>query len=1135
MAGTQGTLEAIAEALAALFRPLEDRLRAGDVRLLLAELGLNFPASIDADAGLGTAMDSAVQRLEDLPPIIDALQSAIDSDNTVQIVAKGLELANAILTLVTETEKVASAIKALAGTGITAAELTQFANEFPQRLFDYLVITNLEGIPGAAESLDFIGVVERSTVPAVDAQHPAFIRRKLHIDQFTAFLGSPLNQLKALYQWGDPAFTGLALLQKLATLLADGGVPVVLDTSGAVPVLDFVFVEITPKLDIDPKGLMIKIIQPVGVDNTQPFVQDDWQVQVKLSAQLVTGLQLILQPNDAVTLMPPSGQVQGDLELTWTGGQPTGTPYLIVGEPGSSRLEAQQLSVTAGVGFAWNAAQNQAEGTFKVAGEIKNGHLAISLASADGFIGTILGGLSLETTFSVQVGYSTKQGFFFQGSATLDIQLPLHVQLGPVELSALTLTVGIQGTSFPIGLRTDINASLGPLQGVVQQIGAAMDISLPPDRKGNAGPVDFKPEFLPPTGVGLSLDLAVLQGGGFLAIDAARGEYDGILQLKLLDIVQITAIGLITTKMPDGTPGFSLLLVLTADFGTGIQLGFGFTLIAVGGIVGLNRTMNFQALMDGVRTDAIESIMFPQNVIANAPKIISDLRTIFPPQEGTFLIGPMAKLGWGTPTLISVSLGIIIEIPPGDIAILGVLKVAIPAEELALIILQVNFAGALEFDKQRIYFFAALFESRIVFLTIDGEMGLLVAYGDDANFVVSVGGFHPQFSPPPLPFPSPKRIAVSLLNTPVSRLTVQGYFAVTSNTVQFGARVDVFFGLDVLNVQGNLAFDALFQFSPFKFIIQISASFSVNVFGAGLFSVGISGLLEGPEPYHIKGHGSISLLFWDIGVDFETTWGESRDTSLPPIQVMPLLQAELNKNDNWKAELPSNLNLLVSLRKMDEAEADLILHPVGVLHVSQRALPLEITLDKVGNQAPSDVNNLSVSVTSTGLTKKGDAFEKFAIAQYQNFSDSDKLSKPAFQPEKSGLDLSANADLSSSEMVKRVVRYEEIIIDNNYKRFQKKFFRFFGSLFQHFLGGAAVTKCSLSQAVSTNLKPFTQTIAVQDESYVVAFQDTNQTFTGASATFQSEASAREFMNQKITEDPTLADTLHVIPEFERAA
>ena len=93
--------------------------------------------------------------------------------------------------------------------------------------------------------------------------------------------------------------------------------------------------------------------------------------------------------------------------------------------------------------------------------------------------------------------------------------------------------------------------------------------------------------------------------------------------------------------------------------------------------------MLLQPLMDGVRTGAIDSVMFPQDIVANAPRIISDLRPFFP-AAGTFLIGPMAKLGWGEPTLVSLSLGVIVEIPPGDIAILGVLELALPAEDLAI-------------------------------------------------------------------------------------------------------------------------------------------------------------------------------------------------------------------------------------------------------------------------------------------------------------------------------------------------------------------------------------------------------------------------------------------------------------------
>ncbi|MCB0575850.1 MAG: hypothetical protein KDC61_14935, partial [Saprospiraceae bacterium] len=531
---------------------------------------------------------------------------------------------------------------------------------------------------------------------------------------------------------------------------------------------------------------------------------------------------------------------------------------------------------------------------------------------------------------------------------------------------------------------------------VVDKLGVSVPMKFPDDGKGNLGAVDIGFAFRPPSGVGLSLDVGVVKGGGYLYFDFDREEYAGVLELSVLEIVTVKAIGLITTKMPDGSKGFSLLLIITAEFGTGIQLGFGFTLLGVGGLLGLNRTMNLPPLIEGVRTGSINSIMFPQNPVENAPQIISDLRTIFPPYEGKFLIGPMAKLGWGTPTLISVSLGVIIEIP-GNIAILGVLKVALPTEEAALILLQVNFAGAIEFDKKRLYFFASIFESRILFLTIEGEMGLLVAWGNDANFVVSVGGFHPRFDPPPLPFPNPKRIAVNILDTSIARIRVEGYFAVTSNTVQFGAKAELKIDVSVAQVEGHLAFDALFQFSPFFFIIEISASVSLKVFGIGLFSISLHLSLEGPTPWRAHGTGTLSLLFFDVSADFDITWGESKDTTLPPVAVMPLVRAELEKTDNWKAELPAGSNLLVSLRKLSEAETAQVLHPLGTLRLSQRAVPLDLKIDKVGSQKPSDANDFNLQATA-GLEKSSDIDEQFAKAQFIKLSDSDKLSQRAFDP-----------------------------------------------------------------------------------------------------------------------------------------
>jgi hypothetical protein len=478
-------------------------------------------------------------------------------------------------------------------------------------------------------------------------------------------------------------------------------------------------------------------------------------------------------------------------------------------------------------------------------------------------------------------------------------------------------------------------------------------------------------------------------------------------------------------------------------------------------------------------------------------------------------------------------LGIIIEIP-GNIAILGILKVALPDEDAALIIIQVNFMGAIEFDKKRLWFFAALYESRVLFITLEGEMGLLVGWGDDANFVVSVGGFHPAYNPPPLPFGVIARIAVSILNTDFARIRVEGYFAVTSNSVQFGARAELYFGVSAFNIDGHLGFDALFRFSPFYFIISISASLSVKVFGIGLFSVRMRGSLEGPTPWKVEGTGSISILFFDIDVDFSHTWGNEAETTLPPITVLPLLEEEFKKMENWQAAMPANNQLLVSLRKMDQEEADLILHPVGSMKISQRLIPLGVTIDKVGNQKPSDANKFNVTVgNDTGLEEIDELEEPFAVGQHFSKSDSELLSAKSFEPIKSGVELAVTGEqYHTPKAAKRVVRYEKRIIDTRFRWLIQPFFAWFGSLFSLFLNGNAVSRSTLSQKHQQRLQPFADKVEVSKVLYAVTLNQDNTSFDEQSTNFTSYAQAQDFMKQQISKDANLKEQLQVIPQTE---
>jgi hypothetical protein len=1136
MATQAGTLELLARELGQALSALEQRLAQGNAEEFIAGLGIRLPTIVAANGQFTGAISSTVSAAAALGPLVVDLKNAIDSENLPQIISVGTDLLNRIRQVLDGISQMGTSLDAAAASGglspADKAALQAFAAELPRRLFDFAFIEYLESKgEGVLPTLDVIGIIDDFDEPGDPANplKPPFRQRAIHLDRLFDLFLKPDKYLADTFGWGQPGFDGMLLFPRIKRLFEPLELSAMLVTPpGQPPILELFFMRFSTDATTVPPSLTLRLRFPATRDFEQTFqLGEVWALTLGGAARFEAGLDVSIKPPFDVTLQPPTGTVSAELNGGFLGQRASG-PLILLGQSGASRLEVQKLGLT--LGFKASLDGTTVRGEPTATAEVTGGKAVIDLSKGDGFISKITGGLKLDTNVDFKAHWSPKSGLQLEGSGAVEIAIPTHVSLGPIDLQNIYIRAGFADGSLPVELSGAFSADIGPLNASVDRIGMAVTTSFP-SSGGNLGPANLTFDFKPPNGVGLSIDAGLVKGGGYLYFDFDRGEYAGVLELSISEIVTVKAIGIITTKMPDGSTGFSLLIIITAEFGTGIQLGFGFTLIGLGGLLGLNRTMSLQPLMEGVRTGAINSIMFPQNPVENAPKIISDLRTIFPPYEGKFLIGPMAKLGWGTPTLVSVSLGVIIEIP-GNIAILGVLKIALPADEAALIVLQVNFAGAIEFDKSRLYFFAALFESRVLYLTLEGEMGLLVAWGDDANFVVSAGGFHPRFNPPPLPFPAPKRMAISILNTDIARIRTETYFAVTSNTVQFGSNTEIMFDVDVARVDGHLGFDALFQFSPFHFIIEVSASVSLKVFGVGLFSISLHFALEGPTPWRAHGTGSISFFFFDVSADFDITWGESKDTTLPPIAVIPLLKGEFDKLDNWRAQLPPTNNLLVSLRKLDETESSEVLHPLGTLRVRQRAVPLDLKIDKVGNQKPSDANQFTLTATA-GLVKADDADEQFAKAQFLNMSDADKLSQRAFDPMHGGLLLASGAQqLGSTKMGKRKVRYEEIILDSNYKRFRRRFRVFTQAFFSHFLVGGAISKSVLSQNYKKMLDPFDDKVAVKESGFTVAQTQDNKAYSAASTYFASEAMANQFLQNQVAANPDLHDALHVIPHYE---
>jgi hypothetical protein len=1133
MADQPGTLEVIARELATALGPLEARLSGDSAAAFLGELGLPVPGGFAVAA---TAISNAAVKAAALAPLVETLVDAIEAEDAGAILAASFPLLTAISDVIAAIgalePAIGDAISAAAGlTPTQVAVLQQRAGELPGRLLEWMLLEHLESrSPGLYSTLTMLRIIDRDLDPGDpdDPIRPPTRRRGLHLDRLVTMLTAPQDYLTAAFGFGEPAFDGMALFGPIRAYLDGLDLAVdLLTPPGGPPILEAYVVRLSTDPSAAPPSLTAALRVPATRDVTIPIpLGSRWSLTIRVAARFEAGVAIEVRYPLELVLTPPTGAVAVDADINLQAHDPAG-PMVVLGQAGGSRLELERF--TAGLGVSGSAGTAQpltVEPRARL--RLEGGRLVIDFSQADGFIGAVAGGFGIDANVELAALWSPSAGLQIEGSGGIEIAVPTHISLGPIQITTLYLRVSVGAdAALPIELSSAFSANLGPLQAAVDRIGLIARATFPPSG-GNLGPLDLAFEFKPPNGIGLAIDAGVVRGGGYLFIDAEHGEYAGALELDIAGIVSVKAIGIITTRMPDGSAGFSMLVVITAEFGAGFQLGYGFTLLGVGGILGLHRTVNLPALVEGVRTNAIASVMFPQDVVANAQRIISDLRNFFPPRPDTFVVGPMAKIGWGTPTLVSLSLGIIIEIP-GNIAVLGVLRVVLPADEAALIVLQVNFLGAIEFDKQRVYFFAAIYDSRILFLTLEGEMAVLAAFGEDAVFVLSVGGFHPDFDPPPMPVPVPRRIAVSIVDLPSAMIRIEGYFAVTSNTAQFGARLDLRLGFDDFGIQGHLAFDALFQFSPFSFVVAISASVSLRVFGFDVFTIRLRFQLSGPAPWRAKGTGSLSLLFWEIEVSFDETFGDPAQAALPDVDVLPLLTAEFGKLENWRTSLPATASQLVTLRPLDPLVDTLVLHPVGVLAVSQRLVPLDQTVTKLGNAKARDVRGLGLEVAGAGLAKRGDVVESFAPAQFTDLTDAERLSRRSFEPGHGGIELSpSGAQVRTGPMVRRVVRYELITVDTGWRRHVRRFRLVVTGLFGLFLHGSAIAKSPLSQHRAELAQPFAETVKAGAEGFVVASAVDNTVV----ATFLNESMAADHLAARLSTDAGLTGTLHVVPAFE---
>src|SRR5262245_20078066 len=170
---------------------------------------------------------------------------------------------------------------------------------------------------------------------------------------------------------------------------------------------------------------------------------------------------------------------------------------------------------------------------------------------------------------------------------------------------------------FSLDLLASAQLELPGITANVEKLGVGVMVSLALGRDGNGGLLNFEPEFKMPTGMGAELKLPPVSGAGYLE-KIGNKELRGAFSANF-GVIKVSALGVL------GLDRFSLLVILAGEFVPPLQLSFGFTLVGVGGIVGINRRADENELTAAVSSGDLSNLLFPRDPVAEAPALLSTL------------------------------------------------------------------------------------------------------------------------------------------------------------------------------------------------------------------------------------------------------------------------------------------------------------------------------------------------------------------------------------------------------------------------------------------------------------------------------------------------------------------------------
>lgn len=546
-------------------------------------------------------------------------------------------------------------------------------------------------------------------------------------------------------------------------------------------------------------------------------------------------------------------------------------------------------------------------------------------------------------------------------SQPFDAAIDMQVTPPPDDLRAAldALAQAAANVTMPL-VEVRLDASVGmTVPGVMasaEHFGAKVSLDFRPDRRGAllGGFLDLTgPDVYGPRSITLALTPPLPGGGRIEQVSPTR--YRGAIGV---DLGVVVVAGYASLDLGDP---LSVVAVLSGTFRPPIQLSFGFTLVGVGGVVGINRRVDRAGLSAALSSGELGNMLFPSDPVGQADQVLPALDRCFPVSRDDFFVGPMLKLGWGTPTLVSATLAFIVG--TDGVVIVGQVRLSLPCEDAPFALFNVIVMGVVDADGVSID--GSLVNSRIGPVTLDGDARFRLTAGPQGTMALSVGGFHPEYTPPP-GMSGMKRLSAELSPLPFASMRLEGYTALTTDTAQLGGAVFLRADLEVAAVDGHASFDAMIYFAPFHFQAAFHASLSLEVCGERVAGVSVDADFSGPGHWELNGSLTIEILWWDIDVDLHLDWGDP----LPELQAtqrpIDLVVQQLGLRENWSVASDTAAQRMVVMGDAIPGAA-VPMSPLGALRAAQMAAPLDLDFDRLGGRPlPGPVR---VNVTSTAATQ----------------------------------------------------------------------------------------------------------------------------------------------------------------------